>query len=80
MTYVTPHVDIQQEAGWNHLVGGRWVRPTKGPLYMDPFPLSDAQFLVAYNPDKSVFERQRVFVDGASLLQFNWQISAVLLF
>jgi len=58
MTYVTPHVDIRQEAGWNHLVGvtgsntGRWVRHTRGPLYMDPFPLSDTQFLVAYNPDK----------------------------
>jgi len=53
MTYITPHVDIRQEAGWNHLVDGKWTRHTNGPLYMDPFPLSDKQFLVSYNPDKS---------------------------
>ena len=52
MTYITPHVDIRQEAGWNHLVDGRWVRHTNGPLYMDPFPLSDKLFMVSYNPDK----------------------------
>ena len=52
MTYITPHVDIQQEAGWNHLVDGKWTRHQNGPLYMDPFPLSDKQFLVAHNPDK----------------------------
>lgn len=52
MTYITPHVDIQQEGGWNHLVDGRWTRHTNGPLYMDPYPLSDRVFLVSYNPDK----------------------------
>jgi len=53
MTYMTPHVDVRQEPGWNHLVKGKWVRHTRGPLYMDPFPLSKSVFLVAYNPDKS---------------------------
>ena len=52
MTYITPHVDIRQEPGWNHLVNGRWVRHTNGPLYMDPYPLSKDLFLVAHNPDK----------------------------
>ncbi|GAF73219.1 unnamed protein product, partial [marine sediment metagenome] len=52
MTYITPHVDIRQEPGWNHLVNGKWVRHTRGPLYMDPYPLSKSTFLVAYNPDK----------------------------
>jgi len=52
MTYITPHVDIQQEGGWNHLVDGRWTRHTNGPLYMDPYPLNDKMYLVAHNPDK----------------------------
>ncbi len=52
MTYITPHVDIRQEPGWNHLVNGKWVRHTKGPLYMDPFPLNASTYLVAHNPDK----------------------------
>jgi len=52
MTYITPHVDIRQEPGWNHLVNGKWVRHTRGPLYMDPYPLSKSIYLVAYNPDK----------------------------
>jgi len=52
MTYITPHVDIRQEPGWNHLVNGRWVRHTNGPLYMDPYPLSKSQYLVSHNPDK----------------------------
>ncbi len=52
MTYITPHVDIRQEEGWNHLERGRWRRHTRGPLYMDPYPLSEDLFMVAYNPDK----------------------------
>ena len=52
MTYITPHVDIRQEPGWNHLVKGKWVRHTNGPLYMDPFPLSPDIYLVSHNPDK----------------------------
>jgi len=52
MTYITPHVDIRQEPGWNHLVDGKWVRHTRGPLYMDPYPLSREVFLVSHNPDK----------------------------
>jgi len=52
MTYITPHVDIRQEPGWNHLVDGRWRRHTNGPLYMDPYPLSKEVFLVSHNPDK----------------------------
>ena len=52
MTFVTPHVDIRQEQGWNQFRDGRWVRDGKGPLYMDPYPLSKSLFLVAHNPDK----------------------------
>lgn len=52
MTYITPHVDIRQEPGWNHLVDDKWVRHTNGPLYMDPYPLNETTFLVAHNPDR----------------------------
>jgi hypothetical protein len=52
MTYITPHVDIRQEPGWNHFEDGRWRRHTRGPLYMDPFPLSADRYLVAHNPDQ----------------------------
>jgi hypothetical protein len=52
MTYMTPYVDIRQEPGWNHYENGHWSRHTRGPLYMDPFPLADDLFLVAHNPDK----------------------------
>ncbi|MCP4450760.1 MAG: hypothetical protein GY809_04820, partial [Planctomycetes bacterium] len=52
MTYMTPYVDIRQEPGWNHYENGKWRRHTRGPLYMDPYPLSDSLFMVAHNPDK----------------------------
>ena len=52
MTYITPYVDVRQEPGWNHYENGKWSRHTRGPLYMDPHPLSENLFLVAHNPDK----------------------------
>ena len=36
-----------------HLKQGRWVRDNTGPLFCDPWPLSDKFFLVAANPDKA---------------------------
>jgi hypothetical protein len=52
MTYITPYVDVRQEPGWNQYENGKWRRHTRGPLYMDPYPLSEDLFLVAHNPDK----------------------------
>jgi len=52
MTYITPNVDIRTEGGFHHKVDGRWVKNPNGPLYMDPYPLSDKFFLVSHNPDK----------------------------
>ena len=52
MTYITPHVDVRQEPGWNQRRNGRWVRDQKGPLYTDPYPLSKHVLLVSHNPDK----------------------------
>ena len=52
MTYITPHVDIRMEGGFHHKIDGKWVRTDFGPLYMDPFPLSEKFYLVSHNPDK----------------------------
>ncbi len=52
MTYITPDVDIRAEPGFDHMVDGQWVRTQNGPIYMDPYPLSDKFFLVSHNPDK----------------------------
>ena len=52
MTYITPEVDIRAEVGFFHRRNGRWVRDNNGPLFADPFPLSDKFFLVSCNPDR----------------------------
>jgi len=52
MTYITPDVDIRTEGGFHHKIDGKWVKTDNGPLYMDPYPLSEKFFLVSHNPDK----------------------------
>jgi hypothetical protein len=52
MRYITPHVDIRQEEGWNQFAHGEWRRHENGPLYMDPYPLTENDFLLSHNPDK----------------------------
>ncbi len=51
MTYITPRVDIRTEKGyWYRDSSGEWLHDNdgKGPLYKDPYPLSDKLFLVAH--------------------------------
>ena len=64
VTYLTPEVDCQHQSGWDNVPGGatKPITPDeqggrdgngntdRGPLYMDPYPLSLAQHLVAFNP------------------------------
>lgn len=78
--YLTPEVDAQHQWGWDNLPGGA-TRPlppdqqagrdgrgntSRGPLYMDPFPLSDQQLLVSFNP-RSEWNRENAY--GLYLLQ-----------
>ncbi|MHC4754933.1 MAG: HzsA-related protein [Planctomycetota bacterium] len=56
MTYITPEIDIQSEWGYRNMKDGKWVETRKGPLFDDPYPLSDKFFLVTYNPDKDVHD------------------------
>jgi len=53
MTYMTPQVDIQAEPGFSFRTGnGPWRRDRggRGPLFKDPYPLSEKFFLVAHKP------------------------------
>jgi len=52
MTYITPDIDMFRDEGFHHNRNGQWVRDDKGPLFADPYPLSDKFFLVAHNPDR----------------------------
>ena len=56
MTYMTPYVDIQSEGGFSfRKSGGGWRRDGggRGPLFKDPYPLSEKLFLVAHKPEGS---------------------------
>lgn len=56
MTYMTPYVDIQAEPGFAFRKDGQtWTHDGdgRGPLFKDPYPLSDDQFLVAHKPEGS---------------------------
>ena len=64
VTYITPEVDVRHQWGWDNVPGGatKPIPPSmqagrdgrgntdRGPLYMDPYPLSPSQFLVSFNP------------------------------
>ncbi|MCY2988268.1 MAG: hypothetical protein NTY19_10460 [Planctomycetota bacterium] len=53
MTYMTPYVDIQAEPGFAFCQnGGPWTHDSqgRGPLFKDPYPLSENLFLVAHKP------------------------------
>jgi len=55
MTYITPYVDIRAEGGFHHrtdLDEDKWRRFDVGPVFKDPYPLSDKYFLVSANLDK----------------------------
>ena len=60
LTNLTPYVDVTYEGpggfptgeAFVHYRDGQWVRDNNGPLFCDPWPLSDKFFLVAHNPDK----------------------------
>ncbi|MBI5684219.1 MAG: hypothetical protein HZC54_03995 [Verrucomicrobia bacterium] len=53
MTYMTPSVDIRNEGGFAfRQPDGSWRedRDGRGPLFKDPYPLSEKSFLVAHKP------------------------------
>ncbi|MBL7219158.1 MAG: hypothetical protein ISS69_03515 [Phycisphaerae bacterium] len=53
MTYMTPQVDIRTEKGfWYLQSSGEWKHDNNGsgPVFKDPYPLSEKLFLVAHKP------------------------------
>ncbi|MCY2990406.1 MAG: LamG domain-containing protein [Planctomycetota bacterium] len=57
ITNLTPDVKIQNLRGIHHLRNGVWREDFYGPLYSDPYPLSDKFFLVSCNPDRRYNDR-----------------------
>jgi hypothetical protein len=57
VTNLTPNVKIQNLRGIFHLRNGVWREDFYGPLYSDPYPLSDKFFLVSCNPDRRYNDR-----------------------
>jgi len=49
---LTPNVKTENLRGLFQLRNGVWREDIYGPLYADPYPLSDKFFLVSCNPDK----------------------------
>ncbi|MBE0537679.1 MAG: hypothetical protein IH624_18595, partial [Phycisphaerae bacterium] len=54
MTYITPDIRMTPSghSGFLHLREGKWVQDLKGPLFIDPYPLTDKLFLVSQNADR----------------------------
>ena len=52
MVSLTPNVRTQGLRGLYQLRNGVWREDIYGPFYADPYPLSDAFFLVSCNPDQ----------------------------
>jgi hypothetical protein len=53
MTYMTPYVDIRSEGGFAFKnENGQWYndRGGKGPIFRDPYPLSEKLFMVSHKP------------------------------
>ena len=69
MTYITPYVDVKAEPGWAFKTeSDRWKtdRQGHGPLFKDPYPLSDKLFLVSYKPAGPEWKDPRAY--GLALL------------
>ncbi|MCX6901094.1 MAG: hypothetical protein NT105_20665 [Verrucomicrobia bacterium] len=64
MTYMTPFVDIRNEGGFVfRQPDGSWRedREGRGPLFKDPYPLSEKSFLVAHKPDGPVWNDAKAY-------------------
>lgn len=64
MTYMTPTVDIRNEGGFAFLQpDGSWRedREGHGPLFKDPYPLSENNFLVAHKPAGPAWKEPKAY-------------------
>jgi hypothetical protein len=84
VSYLTPEVDVRHQWGWDNVPGGatRPIPPemqagrdgrgntSRGPLYMDPFPLSERHLLASFNP-RAPWNRENAY--GLYLLDRDGQ-------
>lgn len=64
MTYMTPDVDIQAEPGFAFKSpDGQWKndKDGKGPLFKDPYPLSENLFLVSHKPTGPIWSDAKAY-------------------
>ena len=64
MTYMTPYVDVRSEGGFTFRDGnGRWRgdRSGRGPLFKEPYPLSEKLFLVSHKPAGPVWNDPKAY-------------------
>lgn len=78
MTHITPYVRMTESGhgGFRHLRNGKWVTDLRGPLFIDPYPLSQSLFLVTQNLDREwrEFDAWDLYVldeSGASVPIYN---------
>ena len=78
MTYMTPDVDIKGEGGFAfRKPDGSWTKDAggRGPLFKDPYPLSDKLFLVAHKPEGPPWQAPNGY--GLFLLDNKGQVTPV---
>ncbi len=65
MTYMTPYVDIRSEGGFSFRsdANSRWRgdRSGRGPLFKEPYPLSEKLFLVSHKPAGPVWNDTKAY-------------------
>ena len=78
MTYMTPGVDIRTEKGyWYRQSSVEWKHDPAGhgPLFKDPYPLTDNLFLVAHKPAGSKWDDASAY--GLYLLESGGKVRLV---
>ena len=78
MTYMTPDVDIKGEGGFAfRKPDGSWLNDGNGhgPLFKDPYPLSESLFLVAHKPEGPAWNAANGY--GLYLLDNHGRVSQV---
>ncbi len=78
MTYMTPDVDIKGEGGFAfRKPDGSWKNDGNGhgPLFKDPYPLSESLFLVAHKPEGPAWNTANGY--GLYLLDNHGKVSQI---
>ena len=78
MTYITPYVDIRSEPGFHFKTKkAEWHfdRNGRGPLFKDPYPLSDKRFLASYKPAGETWHAPKAY--GISLLNEKGDVAEI---